>query len=41
MKTNIFLLAMFAVSPLVANAQTDGDADFIVVKKKVHVAFRD
>ena len=41
MKTNIFLLAMFAVSPLVANAQTDGDADSIVVKKKVHVAFRD
>ena len=36
---------MFAVSPLVVNAQsTDnaaGEADSIVVKKKVHVAFRD
>ena len=44
-KTNIFLFAMFAVSPLTVHAQTAeviyGDADTIVVKKKVHVAFRD
>ena len=42
-KTNIFLFAMFAVSPLTVNAQsTDIDeADTIVAKKKVHVAFRD
>ena len=32
---------MFTVSPLTANAQTDDDADSTVVKKKVHVAFRD
>ncbi len=32
---------MFAVSPVTANAQTDDDADSTVVKKKVHVAFRD
>jgi len=31
---------MFAVSPLMAHAQAD-DADSVVVKKKVHVAFRD
>jgi TonB-linked SusC/RagA family outer membrane protein len=40
-KRNIFLFAMFAVSPVTANAQTDDDADSTVVKKKVHVAFRD
>ena len=40
-KTNIFLFAMFAVSPLTVNAQAFDDADSIVVKKKVHVAFRD
>ena len=44
-KTNIFLFAMIAVSPLAVNAQaTDeiaGEADTIVAKKKVHVAFRD
>ena len=32
---------MFAVSPLTVNAQAFDDADSIVVKKKVHVAFRD
>ena len=40
-KTNIFLLAMFAVSPLAVNAQTAEDGDSVVAKKKVHVAFRD
>ena len=39
--TNIFLFAMLAASPLTINAQTTDDADSIVVKKKVHVAFRD
>jgi TonB-linked SusC/RagA family outer membrane protein len=32
---------MLAVSPLTVNAQTADDADSTVVKKKVHVAFRD
>ena len=40
-KTNIFLFAMLAASPLTVNAQTADDADSTVVKKKVHVAFRD
>ena len=40
-KTNILLLAMVAASPLTVNAQTADDADTTVVKKKVHVAFRD
>ena len=42
-KTNIFLFAMFAVSPLTANAQSADvdEGDTIVAKKKVHVAFRD
>ena len=40
-KTNIFLFAMLAASPVTVNAQTAGDADSAVVKKKVHVAFRD
>ena len=43
-KTNIFLLAMMAAAPLTAAAQTAGEADAAdstVVKKKVHVAFRD
>ena len=40
-KTNIFLFAMLAASPVTANAQTADDADSAVVKKKVHVAFRD
>ena len=40
-KRNIFLFAMLAASPLTINAQTADDADSIVVKKKVHVAFRD
>ena len=40
-KTNIFLFAMLAVSPLTAGAQTADDADSTVAKKKVHVAFRD
>ena len=42
-KTNIFLLAMMAASPLTAGAQTaeEADADSTVVKKKVHVAYRD
>ena len=40
-KTNIFLLAMMAAAPLTAGAQTTDDADSTVVKKKVHVAFRD
>ncbi|MEE3384784.1 MAG: SusC/RagA family TonB-linked outer membrane protein [Prevotella sp.] len=41
-KTNIFLFAMMA-SSLTVNAQTtdDVDADSVVAKKKVHVAFRD
>ncbi len=41
LKTNIFLFAMLAASPLTINAQTADDADTTVVKKKVHVAFRD
>ena len=40
-KTNIFLFTMLAASPLTVNAQTADDADSIVAKKKVHVAFRD
>ena len=40
-KTNIFLFAMVAASPLTVNAQVADDADSIVAKKKVHVAFRD
>ena len=45
-KTNIFLFAMFAVSPLTVNAQsadevTDEADTTFVAKKKVHVAFRD
>ena len=41
-KTNIFLFAMLAVSPVTANAQTADEADSATVaKKKVHVAFRD
>ena len=40
-KTNIFLFAMLGASPLTVNAQTADDADTTVVKKKVHVAFRD
>jgi TonB-linked SusC/RagA family outer membrane protein len=44
-KRNIFLFAMLVVSPLAVNAQTEDqtedDADSTVVKKKVHVAFRD
>ena len=40
-KTNIFLFAMLAASPVAANAQTADGADSAVVKKKVHVAFRD
>ena len=39
-KTNILLFAMMA-SSLTVNAQTSDDADSIVAKKKVHVAFRD
>ena len=41
LKTNIFLFAMLAASPMTVNAQTTDDADSTVVKKKVHVAFRD
>ena len=41
LKTNIFLFAMLAATPMTANAQTADDADSIVAKKKVHVAFRD
>jgi len=41
MKTNIFLLAMFAASPLTAGAQATDDGDSILAVKKVHVAFRD
>ena len=40
-QTNIFLFAMLAASPLTVVAQTADDADTTVVKKKVHVAFRD
>ena len=40
-KTNIFLFAMMAVSPLAVFAQTAEEADSAVAKKKVHVAFRD
>ena len=40
-KTNIFLFAMLAAAPMTVNAQTADDADSTVVKKKVHVAFRD
>lgn len=40
-KTNIFLFAMIAASPLAVNAQTADDSDSIVAKKKVHVAFGD
>ena len=40
-KTNIFLFAMLAASPMVVNAQTTADADSTVAKKKVHVAFSD
>ena len=40
-KTNIFLFAMMAAAPLTAGAQTADEADSTVVKKKVHVAFRD
>ena len=40
-KTNIFLLALLAASPLAVNAQTADAADTITAKKKVHVAFRD
>ena len=40
-KTNIFLFAMVAASPLTVNAQVADDADSIAAKKKVHVAFRD
>ena len=39
-KTNIFLLAMVAASPLAVNAQTS-NGDSVQAKKKVHVAFRD
>ena len=41
MKTDIFLFAMLAALPLTASAQAVADADSAVVKKKVHVAFRD
>ena len=41
MKTNIFLFAMLVASPLTVNAQTADEADSVVAKKKVHVAFRD
>ena len=40
-RTNIFLFAALAASPLTVNAQTADDADSTEVKKKVHVAFRD
>ena len=40
-RTNIFLFATLAASSLTANAQIADDADSTVVKKKVHVAFRD
>ena len=41
LKTNIFLFAMLAASPMTVNAQTTDDADSMVAKKKVHVAFRE
>ena len=41
LKTNIFLFAMLAASPMTVNAQTTDDADSTVAKKKVHVAFRE
>ncbi len=40
-KRNVFLFAMLAALPLTISAQTADDADSAVVKKKVHVAFRD
>ena len=40
-KTNIFLFAILAASPLAVNAQAIDEADSIPAKKKVHVAFRD
>ncbi len=43
-KIDILLFAMLAASPMVVNAQTADEAegaDTTVVKKKVHVAFRD
>lgn len=40
-KTNIFLFAMLAASPLTLNAQTVDDGETSVANKKVHVAFRD
>ncbi len=40
-KTNIFLIALFAVSPLTVNAQAADEADSTLAVKKVHVAFRD
>ena len=40
-KTNLFLFAVFAAVPLTVNAQTTEEADSVVAKKKVHVAFRD
>ena len=40
-KTNILLLAMMVAAPLTAGAQSADEADSTVVKKKVHVAFRD
>ena len=41
MKTNIFLLALMAGSPLAANAQTTNGGDTVQAKKNVHVAFRE
>ena len=41
MKTNIFLLALMAGSPLAVNAQTTNGADTVQAKKNVHVAFRE
>ena len=38
---NIFLLALFAVSPVTLNAQDADETDSLVAIKKVHVAFRD
>ena len=40
-KTKIIFFAMLAASPMTVHAQTADDADTTVVKKKVHVAFRD
>ena len=37
-KTNIFLLAMVAMSPLTANAQVTGDADTVAVAKEFAAA---